>query len=736
MEVMKVVKKLLAGMVGFSDDQTKVIVENLKNACPGLEEVVFAYNKISVLKKCQSDPSIDAVLISEYLEMERPYTPLEIDTIDEVRDELIVVPLISDEHKGTDYVKQLHAAAVYCGVFEKDAEFDYVGKVLLHGRGKKDARSYYNIGESISPSLDKTVDPKKINSGVSYIAQGDLNDAVKRAIYIRDTYPVEETRLVFEKLPEGVLSILKGTEELKDFFLGNAGAGLSNDLTSNEKTKTVVREVVKEKEIVKKSYVPKRVSIPVPVPTLTAFGGGKVTYVNNSSKRVAIISTSSGAGSTFVSHNLAGIIKNNELYQPSLIQFPGTNDKLYPRLKERGLLPDNFANVFKNIVDGTAAVAKDNVVDGIRYLLNNRSDFDQWTYLNSMKLLMEQDQVVFLDLGVFYKETDYKSVLKDCSVVIAVLDAKKEQDIEEIRRLKTLIAEREGVKLVFVSNKTQEPCSVIGKDYNNVAILDHTGECDDFSGYELYKSSAGKAVFTKLASLCGFSVAKKKFAVKHLFEPENTKSGAPVLNGTMEVGFLGISRGYGTTYAAIMCAYSLASDYRVAYIELNNHNSIGNFMQMVKNGKDELSVMFPYKGVDFYHRMSYTEFATVYRDDYDYVIMDFGVFEKKNELAEFYRTSKKFVIASACEWNLKKLDTFHDLMEDRDPYGSFVYLFPFMLDKKRMNDVKNICDDNDTVAIPLCKSAFAPSEEIMNAFSMYLKPETKKRKRGRCFGRK
>lgn len=68
---------------------------------------------------------------------------------------------------------------------------------------------------------------------------------------------------------------------------------------------------------------------------------------------------------------------------------------------------------------------------------------------------------------------------------------------------------------------------------------------------------------------------------------------------------------------------------------------------------------YPLGSVDVYFEMDYLTFTTMYKDDYDFVIVDFGCYSRKREsMKEFIRIQNKYIVASGIDWNLGKLEDF------------------------------------------------------------------------------
>lgn len=108
------------------------------------------------------------ILVRQYLEMYQDtnvvivtqhqtndsYTPDELDELSMRLDRLCLIPIIDGE-KGGQYVRQLEALGIYTALFGDDSDYETVAGLILHGRSKREARTYYGLeGSSYSSISD------------------------------------------------------------------------------------------------------------------------------------------------------------------------------------------------------------------------------------------------------------------------------------------------------------------------------------------------------------------------------------------------------------------------------------------------------------------------------------------------------------------------------------------------------------------------------------------------------
>ena len=189
---------------------------------------------------------------------------------------------------------------------------------------------------------------------------------------------------------------------------------------------------------------------------------------------------------------------------------------------------------------------------------------------------------------------------------------------------------------------------------------------------------------------------------------------------TTEFAFIGIEHGAGTTHAAMTAAQTLASENqkKVALVELNNSNNMRDLGEWLI-GKEIETNNYPLGNVDVYFDVDYLAFSTMYKDNYDYVIIDFGCYNERREvMKEFIRIQNKFILASGIDWNLAVLNDFYeDFIVDK--FHTAIYLTPY-LSGELLDPVKKIVSPNKVYTLPFSINPFQPDEKTKNVFKKIL----------------
>lgn len=197
---------------------------------------------------------------------------------------------------------------------------------------------------------------------------------------------------------------------------------------------------------------------------------------------------------------------------------------------------------------------------------------------------------------------------------------------------------------------------------------------------------------------------------------------------TKEIAVIGIERGIGTTHTVMFMAQVLAKNTgkKVAVVEINGSGTMRNLGEWIL-GREIETNNYPLGSVDVYFEMDYLTFTTMYKDDYDFVIVDFGCYSRKREsMKEFIRIQNKYIVASGIDWNLGKLEDFYDDFIV-DKYHTSVYLIPYLEDEK-LEPVKKIVRPNKVYSMPFVINPFMPDNReyedyILKVLDEYTEPE-------------
>lgn len=136
-------KNILLGMLLDEESIDKIICSFLEY---GLKSTVITrHTKLGIKNELSNNNDIDVLILSEKLENIHPYTPDEIDNLIDLRDNIIIIPILNKDKRGSDYVSQLFSVGMYTAIFDDDSAPKNVVELIKNGRKKREAKIYYGI---------------------------------------------------------------------------------------------------------------------------------------------------------------------------------------------------------------------------------------------------------------------------------------------------------------------------------------------------------------------------------------------------------------------------------------------------------------------------------------------------------------------------------------------------------------------------------------------------------------
>ena len=186
--------------------------------------------------------------------------------------------------------------------------------------------------------------------------------------------------------------------------------------------------------------------------------------------------------------------------------------------------------------------------------------------------------------------------------------------------------------------------------------------------------------------------------------------------GTVVIAVVGTMSRIGTTHTAISIAkYLMDNRHGVALVEL--HDSLA--FERIKNYYEnvvEKKGMFSLGGMDFYPFDPSRAVSDLLLEDYSYIILDMGVYEKCN-IAEFRRAHERIVVSGVKDWELDELE---ELIESENKNFKNRYYFTFA-SNEMFELVKSSMDSLPCFQAPYNPQPFDDSEECAKVFSSMLR---------------
>lgn len=696
-------------------EQADDIINRLVDGGVEIDGYEIKRSKESVFSALSKPENGFTVVIIQYTLENRSLLSIDdLEKMHTINENIIIIPILPDELENTDYVKDLANIGMYNALFDKDAYTkNFVNIINNGGRSRKDCKKYYNITSAAGVkknAIEPAIDPVKM---LRYIVNENNGSLADRCKYVKERIEPDMFVAILRELPQEMIEELNKIPEYSIYFGAN-----------EEK----VTSKVIEKEIIKK----------------------EVSFVNVN-EISGVISLTEKAGSTFTALNLAKQISKLDGITPTFVQLPGTNSDVYERLNFMEVFGADYVSHIKEIADGGNCSNKLNIFSDINFCVcNPYTDMritDKWQPEMIYKLIVGLSGPIIIDMGKFFDDADYKSLLSAMKNLIVVLDADN-INLEKINALIEFINENlQNVKISFVINKCvskPEYVDIISdKGYDIVIVPKIENKYFRQAGNDIIVTYY-KGELLKIAELAGYSyfdianaitdenstsdggLFNKLFKKKKLLLSSDKESGRikrllkynknerENYNVTVEIGIGGVCRGIGITHSVLLIAATLKEKYRVAVVE---QNTTGAFADMYKDMYPEKKYMtvvpaFEHAGITFFPYCNYSHFSSQFRDGFDFVIVDFG-----DEICtDYYRMQKRLIVASKADWKVKKLKDFvTNILDNDERVDSFNYIVPFA-DTSELNIIQKKCYIKSTAAgiytIPYCSNWTEPSKEV------------------------
>lgn len=186
--------------------------------------------------------------------------------------------------------------------------------------------------------------------------------------------------------------------------------------------------------------------------------------------------------------------------------------------------------------------------------------------------------------------------------------------------------------------------------------------------------------------------------------------------GTVVIAVVGTMSRIGTTHTAISIAkYLMDNRHGVALVELHDSPAFERIKNSYENVVEKKG-MFSLGGMDFYPFDPSRSVSDLLLEDYSYVILDMGVYEKCN-IAEFRRAHERIVVSGVKDWELNELE---ELIESEDKNFKNRYYFTFASDEM-FELVKSSMNSLPCFQAPYNPQPFDDSEECAKVFSSMLR---------------
>lgn len=229
-------------LFGFNAPQFQSALETALNN-RGYEAVFYSKtSKVAIKEFIIMHPECTTVILKEQDNTLR-YTAEELAMLTDENDDLNIIAILSEDHKGTDFVQTIYAAGIMNAVFQNGREGIGVAplaELCIKKRNRKEARRYYGIG-----TLDVDMGILSPEAFAMYfnalINKRSGNPLIIRYLNIASKLTPAQNENFIQRLPKDVLEELKGYEEFYVVVEGLKQSGIDLKIKRPKKLKVGVK---------------------------------------------------------------------------------------------------------------------------------------------------------------------------------------------------------------------------------------------------------------------------------------------------------------------------------------------------------------------------------------------------------------------------------------------------------------------------------------------------------------
>ena len=253
---------------------------------------VYYFN--AILNELQNEKDYDAIVIGEDLEpiADNNYDRIDrfiLEKMDEVSDEasqqsgqdIPIILICSDRRTRNDPVlAKLFSMSIYNAITGNDRTVDNVCELIARPRGKKEAKSYYNMNrtEEYDPITGRDVSESEIQSILNHYTKiaGNPQKCVESFNSIASQYNQKQLQIIVNFLPLSVKNTLgRYSQKYQQLFATSNNKNIQNNKKEGADILTV--DINKGQKLDQPVVIPTTISKPV-----TEYNNNNSQYLNNS----------------------------------------------------------------------------------------------------------------------------------------------------------------------------------------------------------------------------------------------------------------------------------------------------------------------------------------------------------------------------------------------------------------------------------------------------------------------
>lgn len=201
------------------------------------------------------------------------------------------------------------------------------------------------------------------------------------------------------------------------------------------------------------------------------------------------------------------------------------------------------------------------------------------------------------------------------------------------------------------------------------------------------------------------------------------------------IGISGSEHRIGITHTAILLAnFFRQKGFMVALLELNDSRAFSSIQEGFEE-KEYEDGYFTLNGIDFYKEADLRKIGEVMEKSYNFILIDFGEYEKCDILT-FHKCSEKIIVCGSKPWEIENVNKIFEA-EDQEIIKNYIFYFNFSLEREREDIKKGMSVLKNVYFLEINNDLFSLESTLPDAervFEEYL-PEKIEEEKKRLFGK-
>lgn len=206
--------RLLLGVADFGEREEKLLCRQAEEVGITITDCERRYTKTGIIQYLDKYPDTNVTIFSEAVESMNPFSDVDYELLSERYEQVRMIPILMNERRGTEYVRDIFHAGIYNAVFADDADISTVLHLMKSGRSRKEAKLYYKLDE-----VDDLDTAANIDRCVRTICEAaDENTLVEYVTHIHNMLNAEEFQEVLLKLDTNRLDMMRNISDISAFI--------------------------------------------------------------------------------------------------------------------------------------------------------------------------------------------------------------------------------------------------------------------------------------------------------------------------------------------------------------------------------------------------------------------------------------------------------------------------------------------------------------------------------------